>query len=177
MDDRQAIIDAVRNSENFKSEVKYVGRGGYVVAEQPRLFKHLENDVVRVVFPTTVTEVAEGTIVGMVCLYDKKNQYNIYTHTLCAGPGTNILLRAFDSPMPQASPQPQPMGNKAIRQFVAWKEASWVKFLNDELELGTEEASRIWIASFWKALDRMFGHGYLMGFDPDEILQNQRSFA
>ncbi len=169
MDDRDAIIAAVKASENFISEIRYIGRGGYAVDDQPRLYKNLEHDVVRVVFPTTVTEVADGTIVGMVCLYDRKNQYNIYTHTLCAGPGTNILLRAFDSPMPQASPQPQPLGNKAIRQFVAWKEAAWVKFLNDELELGTESASRLWLANFWKALDRMFGYGYLMGFDPDAV--------
>lgn len=173
MDERSTIIEAIKASENFKSEVKYIGRGGYRIADEPRLYKVLENDVVRVVFPTLVTEVADGTIVGLVTLYDRKNQYNIYAHTLCAGPGTNILLRAFDSPMPQASPQPQPLGNKAIRQFVNWKEAGWVKFLNDELELGTEEASRLWLASFWKALDRMFGYGYLMGFDPDEILKDR----
>ncbi|MCE2943027.1 MAG: hypothetical protein ACK53A_09080 [Gemmatimonadota bacterium] len=173
MDERSTVIEAVKASENFKSEVRYIGRGGYRVADQPRLFKVLEHDVVRVVFPTLVTEVAEGTIVGLVTLYDRRNQYNVYAHTLCAGPGTNILLRAFDSPMPQASPQPQPLGNKAIRQFCAWKEASWVKFLNDELELGTEEASRLWLASFWKALDRMFGYGYLIGFDPDEILKER----
>lgn len=171
MDERQAIIEAVRASENFRSEVRYVGRGGYKVAEEPRLYKVLEHDVVRVVFPTTVTEVTDGTIVGLVCLYDRRQGYNVYAHTLCAGPGTNILLRAFDSPMPQASPQPQPAGNRAIRQFCAWKEAAWVKFLNEELELGTAEASRIWIASFWKALDRMFGYGYLAGFDPDEVLR------
>lgn len=164
------VVPKIRESENFKSEVRYVSRGGYVVAPQPRLCKDLENDLVRVVFPTTVTEVAEGTVVALVCLYDRRQDTNVYAHTICAGGGVNILLRAFDSPMPQALPQPGPAGPRAIRQFVAWKEASWVRFLNDELELGTARASEIWIASFWKALDRMFGGGHLVGYEPDAIL-------
>ena len=61
-------------------------------------------------------------------------------------------------------------GEAAIAQFVAWKEASWTKFLNDELLLGTETASSLWIATFWKALDRMFGGGHLVNYDPDAIL-------
>ncbi len=143
---------------------------GYEIAARPRLFKNLENDLVRVVFPTTVTEVGEGTIVALACLYDRRQSSNVYAHTICAGAGVNILLRAFDNPMPQALPQPEPLGPRAIRQFVAWKEASWVKFLNDELEMGTARASQVWIASFWKALDRMFGGGHLVDYEPDTIL-------
>jgi hypothetical protein len=45
-----------------------------------------------------------------------------------------------------------------------------VKFLNDDLELGSEVAGTLWIASFWKALDRMFGGGYLMDYDPDVVM-------
>ncbi len=165
----------VHGSENFKSEVRYVARGGYEVGARPRLFKNLENDLVRVVFPTTVAEVTEGTIVALACLYDRRQNTNVYAHTICAGGGVNILLRTFDNPMPQALPQPEPLGQKSIRQFVAWKEASWVKFLNDELELGTARASQIWIASFWKALDRMFGGGHLVNYEPDTILA--RAFA
>ncbi|MCA9256765.1 MAG: ABC transporter permease subunit, partial [Phycisphaerales bacterium] len=41
-------------------------------------------------------------------------------------------------------------------------EPSWGKFLNEELSMGTAEASRIWLASFWKALDRMYGGGNLL---------------
>jgi hypothetical protein len=166
----EEITRLVRESENFKSELRYVARGGYEVAARPRLFKELENDLVRLVFPTTVTEVTEGSIVAIVCLYDRRQKDNVYAHTICAGGGVNILLRAFDSPMPQALPQPGPRGNRAIRQFVAWKEASWVKFLNDELELGTPRASEIWIANFWKALDRMFGGGHLVGYEPGTVL-------
>jgi len=54
-------------------------------------------------------------------------------------------------------------------KFVAWKEAAWVKFLNDELELGNEEASAIWLDSFWKALDRLFGTGHLVDFEPGQL--------
>ena len=47
-------------------------------------------------------------------------------------------------------------------KFIAWKAAGWSKFLNDELAIGTEEASRIWLDNFWKALDRMYGGGNLI---------------
>lgn len=172
----QEIVDAVRRSDNFKAEVRYIARGAYEVAEQARLFKHLDQALVRVVFPTTVSEVVEGTVVALVCLYDQREQYNVYAHTICAGPGVNALLRAGFSQMPQALPQPGRAGEKAIAQFVAWKEAAWIKFLNDELELGTEEASAVWLANFWRALDRMFGGGHLVGFDPSAVLAS-RSFS
>jgi hypothetical protein len=172
----QEIVEAVRRSENFRSEVRYVARGAYQVADQPRLFKHLEQGLVRLVFPTTVTEVVEGTVVALVCLYDQREQYNVYAHTICAGPGVNVLLRASFSQMPQALPQPGRDGEKAIAQFVAWKEAAWVKFLNEELDLGIEEATTVWLANFWKALDRMFGGGHLVGYDPSAVLAS-RSFS
>ncbi len=170
MTEAAEIAKKIRDSQNFQSEVRYIARGGYEAAREPRLFKILENDLVRVVFPTNVREVTEGTVIALVCLYDRRRGENVYAHTICAGPGVNVLLRAFDSPMPQALPQPEPLGPKAIRQFVAWKEAAWVKFLNDELDLGTAKASEIWIANFWKALDRMFGGGHLLAYEPDQVL-------
>ncbi len=172
----QEIVGAIRQSENFRSEVRYLARGAYEVADQPRLFKHLEHGLVRVVFPTTASEILEGTVVALVCLYDQRERYNIYAHTICAGPGVNVLLRASFSQMPQALPQPGRAGEKAIAQFVAWKEAAWVRFLNDELDLGTEEAGAVWLANFWKALDRMFGGGHLVGYDPSAVLAS-RSFS
>ncbi len=172
----QEIVDAVRRSENFRSEVRYLARGAYEVADQPRLFKHLENDLVRVVFPTMATELVEGTVVALVCLYDLRENVNVYAHTICAGPAVNVLLRASFTQMPQALPQPGRSGERAVAQFVAWKEAAWVKFLNDELDLGTEEASAVWLANFWKALDRMFGGGHLVGYDPSAVLAG-RAFS
>ncbi len=170
MMDRETIVRLVRESDAFQGEARYLERGGYQLTEQPRLFKHLEDDLVRVVFATNVTEVVEGTVVAMVTLFDQRQKYNIYAHAICAGPGVNILLKARFNPMPQARPQPGVAGEAAIAKFVAWKEASWTKFLNDELVLGTETASSLWIATFWKALDRMFGGGHLVNYDPDAIL-------
>jgi len=166
----QAIVRAVRESANFKSELRYIGRGGYQVPAEPRLFKHLEDNLVRVVFPTEPQDIADGVVVAIVCLFDQAQNYNVYAHTICAGPGVNVLLRAQFHPMPQARPQPGREGDRAIAQFVAWKEAAWVKFLNDELELGTPRASTIWTANFWKALDRMFGGGHLVNYEPERIL-------
>jgi hypothetical protein len=156
-----AIVKAVRSSENFKSELRYIRRGGYDVTEEPGLFKHLERGLVRVVFPTNVARVDAGTVVALVCLYDTGEQYNVYAHTICAGPGVNALLKATHSQMPVALPQPGATGEAAIAKFVAWKEAAWTRFLNDELEFGSDAASATWISSFWRALDRMFGGGYL----------------
>jgi len=160
------IVKAVRASENFRSELRYIRRGGYDVTEEPGLFKHLEHGLVRVVFPTTVTHVDTGTVVALVCLYDLGEGYNVYAHTICAGAGVNALLKAVHSPMPVALPQPGALGEAAIAKFVAWKEAAWTRFLNDELEFGPDEASATWIGSFWKALDRMFGGGHLTGVGP-----------
>jgi hypothetical protein len=157
-----AIVRAVRSSENFKSELRYIRRGGYDVTEGPGLFKHLERGLVRVVFPTTVAQVDAGTVVALVCLYDTGEQYNVYAHTICAGPGVNALLKAIHSQMPVALPQPGATGEAAIAKFVAWKEAAWTRFLNEELDVGPEKASAIWIGNFWKALDRMFGGGHLV---------------
>lgn len=162
--DMAAIVQGVLESDAYRNEIRYVGRGGYEVARTPRLFKHLEHDLVRVVFPTDATIVTEGTIVAMVNLWDKRERHNIYCHTICAGPGVNTLLRALHTPMPVALPQPGKAGEAAIAQFVAWKQAAWVRFLNDELELGAPEASAIWIRNFWRALDRMFGGNVLLNY-------------
>ncbi len=176
--DRERIVQAIVGSGAFQAEKKYVERGGYSVSLSPRLYKEIGNDLVRVVFPTDCTVVSEGAVVCITTLFDCKAGENIYGHIICAGPGVNTLLRAKDNPMPPAPPQPDPDGGREVRRFVAWKEASWVKFLNDELDMGNEAASAIWIANFWKALDRMFGHGYLNGFDPDEeIAKATRSLS
>lgn len=172
MKDMEAVVAAIRASGNFQSELRYIERGQYQLGDV-RLFKYLENDLVRVVFPTNVAEINEGDVIAITCLYDLANDYNIYAHTICAGPGVNVLFRATDNQMPQALPQPVPAGPAAVRKFVAWKEASWVKFLNDELELGTAEASALWIASFWKALDRLFGGGCLLNYDPDAVIRER----
>ncbi len=164
MSEMERIAETIRNSECFKAECAYVARGGYMVADKPRLYKVLEDNLVRVVFPTTVTEVQEGTVVCMTTLYDLHEETTLYAHTICAGPGVNVLLKAIHAPLGQANPQPGLEGEKAVLKFVEWKKAAWIKFLNDELELGTSEASRIWIANFWKALDRLFGFGHLVNY-------------
>ncbi len=167
---REEIVREIISCENWKSEIYYVNRGGYEVVPEPRLFKYLEDDVVRVVFPTTVTEVTEGTVVAMVCLYDMRKKYNVYTHTICAGPRVNVMLNSRHSQMPQAMPQPGALGEAAIARFIGWKDAAWGKFLNEELLYGPETASAIWIASFWKAMDRMFGLNTLVNYDPDAVI-------
>lgn len=156
---KERIVKAIRNSENFRSELAYVARGGYTLPHEPRLYKVLEDGLVRVVFPIDPREIVEGTVIAMTCLYDLKQDLNIYAHTICAGPGVNVLMKTIHAPLGQPNPQPGVEGEKAVLKFVAWKEAAWVKFLNEELDLGTREASAIWVRNFWKALDRLFGGG------------------
>ncbi len=158
------IVKKTVESECFKAEVGYCNRGGYQVETTPRLYKELEDDLVRVVFPVVADELEEGTVLAVTCLYDKKEDVNIYAHTICAGPGVNVLLKSIHSPLGQAKPRPGVEGDKVVLHFVEWKKAAWGKFLNDELELGAKPASQIFVRNFWLALDRMFGGGYLIDY-------------
>jgi len=160
--EREAIIAAVNESACFQAECACLKRGGFEVTSQPRLFKFLENEKVRLIYPTKVREIDFGVGVALVCLYDLGERINIYAHGIFAGPGVNAALESLFVPATQAKPQPGPAGNKAIAKFVAWKRAAWSKFLTEELELGTPRASTVWIESFWKALDRMYGGGNLL---------------
>lgn len=159
---KEEVIGAVRRSECFKAEVKYAERGGYAVAMEPRLYKELEDGLVRVVFPADTERLEDGAVVAITCLFDRKANENIYGHTICAGPGVNGLLRAIHSPLGKATPQAGEAGEKAVLHFVEYKKAIWGKFLVDELELGNKGASALWLKNFWKALDRMFAGGVLM---------------
>jgi hypothetical protein len=159
----EEVILAVVGSACFRSERACLARGGFPVADRPRLLKRLENDKVRLIFPTTVAEIDFGVAVGLVCLFDLAEQLNVYAHAVFAGPDVNASLRSLFVPATQAKPQPGVEGNKAIIKFAAWKAAAWSRFLTDELELGSARASQVWIESFWKALDRMYGGGNLLG--------------
>lgn len=160
--DAESIIAAVVKSEVFRAEAACLARGCVSTHTQPRLFKYLENELVRLIFPTNVREVDDGTPMGLVCLYDKRQAINIYAHAIFAGPTVNAALRSLYNPPTQAKPQPGDAGNRAILKFIAWKQAAWEKFLVDELDQGTARASETWIGAFWRALDRMYGGGNLI---------------
>lgn len=160
--EREAMIGNVVASPCFKVEAGWLGRGGFEVRTRPRLFKQLEDEKIRMIFPTHVSVIEEGVAVGLVCLYERTSRTTIYAHAIFAGPTANASLRSLFVPASQTKPQPGVEGNKAILKFVAWKQAAWGKFLNDELEVGTERASITWIEKFWQALDRMYGGGNLL---------------
>jgi len=159
--DMDEIVRQCLESECFRSEVAYAEGGGFAVRRQVRLYKELEDGKVRVVFPTDVERLEEGTVVAITCLFDRRAGRNLYAHTICAGPGANPTLKAVHSPLGRATPQPGLAGDKAVLHFVEWKRAAWGRFLNEELELGAKEASAQWIRRFWMALDRLFGGGVL----------------
>jgi hypothetical protein len=155
------LVEQTVASDAFRVEAAYLRRGGISVSPRPKLLKQIDDRFTRMIFPTDVKEVDDGTVVSMVCLWDARENLNVYAHCISAGPGANAQLRALYSPLNQVRPQPGIEGDKAIAKFIAWKQAAWGKFLNDELDLGTAAASTRWITSFWKALDRMYGGGYL----------------
>ncbi len=161
MSDKDAIVRKVLESDCFANEVTYVEAAGFRVRREVRLYKELEDDKVRVVFPVDADELEEGGVVAITCLFDRRADRNIYAHTICAGPGANPTLKAVHSPLGRATPQPGVVGDKAVLHFVEWKRVAWGRFLTDELELGNKEAAGRWTRSFWKALDRMFGGGVL----------------
>lgn len=155
------IAGQVVASDAFRVETTYLRRGGIAITPRARLWKQIDERFTRLIFPTDAKEVDDGTVVSMVCLWDARENTNVYAHCISAGPGANAQLRALYSPLNQVKPQPGIEGDKAIAKFIAWKQAAWGKFLNEELELGTTVASAHWLASFWKALDRMYGGGHL----------------
>lgn len=161
------VIEAVKESACFAAEVAYAARGGYGTIGKPRLYKELHDELVRVVFPTDAEDLEEGSVIAITCLFDRKNNENIYAHTICAGPGVNGLLRAIHSPLGKATPQAGEAGEKAVLKFVEFKKAIWGKFLVEELHLGQREASMNFLRSFWMGLDRMFAGGVLMNVPND----------
>jgi len=160
--EKEKIIEAVRTSACFEAEAAYLTKSGIHMAPQPRLFKELERGKVRVFFPTDARRIESGVTVALVCLYDLKDEINLYAHAVLAGSDVNPSLKSQFLPAMQAMPQPGFIGALAVVKFISWKEAAWAKFLTDELEMGTERASEIWLESFWKALDRMYGGGNLV---------------
>jgi hypothetical protein len=167
MSEKERIIQAVRDSACFQAEVHYAERGGYEIESEPRLYKVLEEDLVRVVFPAKPSYMEEGTVLAVTCLYDRAKDYNIYGHTICAGPGVNVLLKNVFAPLGGAHPQAGNAGPKAILKFVEVKRCIWNKFLLDDLEMGNAAAGALMVKNFWKALDRMFGGGVLMNVPDD----------
>ncbi len=169
MTEQERITQAVLDSECFKAEKIYAERSGsHKISLLPRLYKKLDCDekrnenLVRVVFPAEDQLIELGTVIAVTCLYDLDNEYNIYGHVICAGPGVNGLLKAIHAPMGSAHPQPGVAGERAVMHFVDWKRAAWDQFLLAELDHGREHASALYLQNFWKAMDRLFGGGYLL---------------
>lgn len=157
----KSVVERVVASPCFQTESAYLRRGHIETDTRPRLYKRIDDRLTRLIFPTQVREIDDGTVVGMVCLWDAKENINVYAHCISAGPGVNAQLRTLYSSLNQVKPQPGVEGDKAVMKFVAWKQAAWGKFLNEELALGTPAASERWLTDFWKALDRMYGGGNL----------------
>jgi hypothetical protein len=160
--DRTDIARRIVESDNFKCEEEYIGRGGFRVSYSPRLFKDLGDGQYRVNFPTTVEEIDEGTPLCIVTLFDVNRNVTVYCNPILAGPVVNPCLRYFNSPLSRPHPQPGDAGYAAITQFQQWKEAAWAKFRIEELELGKLIASQNFISSFWRGLDRLLGGGALV---------------
>jgi len=160
--DRREIAKAIVASENFRCEEEYIARGGFKVSYSPRLFKELEDGQLRVNFPTLVDEIDEGTPLCIVTLFDPEKGLTVYCNPIYAGPAVNPCLRYFNSPLSKPHPQPGEAGYAAITQFIQWKEAAWAKFRIEELERGKMVASQNFIASFWRALDRLLGGNALV---------------
>ena len=161
-EEQEIIVQKTLDSPAYKAEKNYVEIGGhYTVVERVRLFKYLEDDLVRVVFPVDCGILEVGSILAVTCLYHLKEDYNIYGHTICAGPGVNTLLRAIHAPLGSAHPQPGEKGQKEILHFAEFKRALWDRYLLENLDIGLETASENYVRGFWKSLDRMFGGNVL----------------
>lgn len=164
----ERIVQATLDSPSYQGEKYYVQQcEEYKVVERVRLFKYLEDDLVRVVFPVDCGPLELGSVIAVTCLYDLNANYNIYGHIICAGSGANTLLRAIHAPLGSAHPQPGEKGQKEIMHFVEFKRALWDRYLLENLDLGAKVASEHYVRDFWKSLDRMFG-GNVLHNCPDD---------
>ena len=167
-EEQERIIQATLDSPAYRAEKNYVELSGhYTVIERVRLFKVLEEDLVRVVFPVDCGPLEVGSVLAVTCLYDLKKDYNIYGHTICAGPGVNTLLKAIHAPLGSAHPQPGEIGQKEILRFAEYKRALWDRYQLENMDISPQDASDRFVRDFWKSMDRMFG-GHCLHNCPDD---------
>jgi hemerythrin-like domain-containing protein len=133
-------------------------RVGLRVGEQPILWKDLPSGHLRLFFPVSgeSAELAAGSIVALVLLYDLAREETLYAHPVHAGPEANPLLKHLGGPMAHPRAQEGENGELATRRLLQHKAALWEAFEAERERLGAEEAGRRWRERYGWSLVRLY---------------------
>lgn len=164
---RAAQAQNVVRHEAWRVEAAYALRGGFRVADRPRLICELDGNLDQMFFATDARLIDTGSLLALAITYDAQRDKVMAAHCLSAGPDAEIqFLRGAASlglPLPRGSGGSE----RARLRYAAWRREAWLTFWMDELEHGIEVASATWLTEFWQALERLFGNGQVVSKQPD----------
>jgi len=150
------ITESVLSSTAMTALRSLLARQGQRIDPQAIVYKDLSATRVRLMFPVTGGEIVRGTVVAVVCLFDRVTDQTLYAHPMHAGPEVNPLVGYVDSPMSAPKPQDGANGSRADGRIIQHKKALWARFLEALPELGREEAGRRWREGYYWALKRLY---------------------
>ncbi len=152
-----AIVRDIISSDEWRAEIAYAQRGGFAVAERPRLVKKLDDDFVQLIFPTNASVLQAGSLVAVSIVYHVPSRRVVLSHCLCAGAESEIQFLKSDVAFGLPRPQPGKVGEDARATYRSWRRSAWSQFWLNDLETGPATASEAWLAAFWVALETLFG--------------------
>jgi radical SAM/Cys-rich protein len=133
-----------------------LARTGLRIEAEPIVYKDLDHDLVRLMFPVTGGLVDDGVVVSVVCLFDRPRNRTLYAHPMHAGPGVNPLVRHLDGPMASPKSQVGADGDRASQRIIEHKEALWDRFVRERVTIGQAEAGRRWREGYYWSLKRLY---------------------
>lgn len=156
-DEQRELVAAVRIDEAWTMEVAYAGRGGFSVAQTPRLIRDLAEGCVQLIFSTDAELIQGGTLVALSVVYHRPSRRVRLAHSLCAGGDPEVQFLHGRAAVALPPPRPRKEVEHARAEYVSWREKAWSDFWLTELTVGLPQASSRWLDSFWHALDTFFG--------------------
>lgn len=151
-----SLVRKIISTSLWQREVHYAGRGGFHLRTEPCLIRRVQADYTVAVFPTDVTYLQSGSMVGVAVYCHHPSREVRYTHSLSAGPEVEILFRYGGETLGLPFPRPGKGGAAGIRRYTTWRRRAWTQFWLDELDYGLLDASRNWWQAYGRALADLF---------------------
>ncbi len=158
-------VAAVLSSDIWGIERAYARRGGFTVAERPRIIRELGDGFVQLIFPTDAVLIQGGSLVSVSVVYSTRHQETVFAHCLSAGPEPEIQFLWGDEGL--GLPKPCDDASEARARYATWRREAWSRFWLDELDYGIAHASAQWLENLWLALERLFGGNDLPSSEND----------
>lgn len=154
--DATGVVAAIRASLAWQVETAYARRGGFELAERPRLIVPLAGGWTIAVFPTDAAIVDGGSLVAAAAYHHAPTRETRWVQCLAAGGEAETLFQCGDDAL--GLPLPGDAEGRGRRlHYAEWRRLAWSQFWLDELELGVQAASARWLSNYWRALEILFG--------------------